>query len=179
MDDCAHRAGRERAGRGMKAKQVYAVTVGEYGDYRIETIFSTQPKAEAYIATRRKLDKWYEGRIETYTLDARGDDAARIERGAQWWTVWMTKDGNSHISSFFDGDKKRMLFAAVGERGEMVVRLVVADWFASKDHAIKTTNELRLQLIAAEQWPDPPRQIGKIRDIKLGVTDDRQTTATQ
>lgn len=70
---------------------VYAVSSGEYSDYGIRAIFSTEEKAQAYCDRQNKFQRWGDHRIEEYVLDQRpeGDDAPIVE--GRW--VWILDDG--------------------------------------------------------------------------------------
>ena len=62
-------------------KTAFIVTAGEYSDYRIEGVFSSKPKAEAYVAEFRKERHYdHDISIEEWGIDA---EAGKVVR-----TVW-------------------------------------------------------------------------------------------
>lgn len=82
---------------------VYVVTDGDYSDYRIEAVFSTQEKAEAYIARRGEHSEWFGGRVEQYDLDNMDTDwlAGRVK----CWDVWMkVESADVYKVDLHDGD---------------------------------------------------------------------------
>lgn len=74
---------------------VYVVTSGSYLDYRIDAMFSTQEKAEQYIARRNQIASngdefaWsYDGNgFEEWELDE--PDEAWLRGESDLWVVWF------------------------------------------------------------------------------------------
>lgn len=63
-----------------KTKIIYAVTDGEYSDYRVEGVFSSKKKAERFIEQYRKKEGQYcEPQIVEWELNGRGSDVAKTE----------------------------------------------------------------------------------------------------
>ena len=133
--------------------KVYIVTAGDYSSYRICAVFSTKAKAEEYIAEAARASK-DKGRdfnpIEEYELDLYEDK----HPGLYPWRVHMEKDGSTkgfqswQMSFPFDADYS---FEFLRHETECLRNDC---WAKDKDHAIKITNELRVRLIADNQWPE-------------------------
>lgn len=69
---------------------VYIVTSGSYSDYRIEQVFSTRRKAQAWIRLH-KVGK-YDYAIEPFEVDL-ADALSLIKRGMRPWTCSRTVRG--------------------------------------------------------------------------------------
>ena len=123
---------------------VYLVTAGDYSDYHVVAAFSSMELAEAF---RARLPRPHDAWIQSYPLDA----------GHRWGhlvTVLMARDGrvlntyrtwgevgqsNYRLLEFYKGQERRVLCVDAQTEDE--------------ESAVKTCNETRAQLIAANIWP--------------------------
>ena len=132
-----------------KQKTIYVLTSGEYSDYHINGVYSSRELAQAFIdAVEGKLypfgkRTYSDYMIEEYNLDEYADE---LKRGYLLWFVRMKRDGlvleayedeRSYIMDHLSGDQNR----------DFVNRCLAKD----KEHAIKITNERRIQFLANEQ----------------------------
>lgn len=137
--------------------KVFAAASGSYSDYRIDALFSTRAKAEAYQAAFPRED-W--NGIEEYDIDPPTVDL--IKQGYQPWGVHMLRDGtvekvwrDDYVSpSSYDESAtiwKRTEAPAYKGRGipDALIARVVAK---SEKAAVKIANERRSQMIAAGEW---------------------------
>lgn len=121
----------------MKSQIVYIVTSGEYSDYGINAVFSTEEKAKEYIAQFN--DKGTYPRpyfINEYIID----DTSKMK--GKPYKVEMLKNGNvvivEHKDDVIDDDD---IWAYEG-------KLHWHGYANDEQHAIKIANEVRIQLIA-------------------------------
>ena len=72
----------EKRGKRMK---IYVVTSGEYSDYHIVTVFSTQEKAESFAKARNdKIKHWYDDYYEVEVYDLDDTDNISVESGINY-----------------------------------------------------------------------------------------------
>ena len=138
---------------------IYAVSSGDYSDYRVVAVFSTRAKAGAFIAAIPDSE-WNE--IEVYELDP--DTADLIKDGYALWRVLMLRDGT--VESIEKSNLGRYCYSVTNCRFEIWRRsqapayrgkgipdcLVGTAMAKSAEHAIKIVNEKRTQLIASNRW---------------------------
>lgn len=127
-------------------KKAYIVTSGEYSDYSIDGVFSTQEKAEAYIA--HWPDGYRECRLEIFTVDH-----MVAKPGYLFYSLTMREDGSLvEIKSkpIPDTEPHQGLYGIWTEKryGLYVSRLA-----KSEKAVIKIANEIRTQRIATLGWP--------------------------
>lgn len=123
-------------------KTLYAVTDGDYSDYRVLGVFSTKAKAEHYKSLTQSDS------IEEYELDGMLDHP----KGMLWWAVTMDEGGNTEETNqenalYADGYKDSD-WRPDGD-GRLVTYYM---WARNEKHAIKIANERRIGLIASGQW---------------------------
>jgi hypothetical protein len=120
---------------------IYVVTQGSYSDYHICGVFDDQRLAE------RMADKLC-GDVETYHLNP---FAAEIRSDLYGYKVLMDRQGNVI-------EARRWTFNTMDAQGYHTIwhddRLFNHCWAKDEQHAIKITNEVRIQLIASNQWPE-------------------------
>lgn len=115
---------------------IYVLTTGEYSDYKIVGLFTTKELAEAFME-KFNID----GTVEEYELDVL-DQYTKMEELA--FKVLMKKDGTvEHVNITDDVNDAINTFV-----GNNKFRLWCTCFAKDKEHAIKITNEKRLQLIA-------------------------------
>lgn len=73
----------------MSKQPIYVVTAGQYSDYHIRGVFSTEEKAEAFCRQFNQQDFHTDARVERYCLDAPEMD----EEGVQLYAVRVDADG--------------------------------------------------------------------------------------
>ncbi len=116
---------------------IYICTSGMYSDYGIDAVFNKKELAERFC------DK-YGCTIEEWELNPRGKE---LRLGYQAYAVTMKQDGDTvevrPLNYFLDKP-----YCAIGSDGIMCVDC----WAKSEQHAVKITNEHRVQLIANDTW---------------------------
>lgn len=125
-------------------KEIYIVTSGEYSDYTIERVFSTEAKAREYLDTK---DDEY--RIEVYNVDepvVREEQTFRIEFGVD------RKDytGVSVGESSYKADLIHVIETWGHEKWGHEKRIEIYVKSDSRDRAIKVASE-RFGAIIANQ----------------------------
>jgi hypothetical protein len=73
----------------VSEQPIYVVTAGQYSDYHICGVFSTEEQAEAFRQQHAKANPRYDARIELYHLDAPEMD----KEGVQLYVVHVDADG--------------------------------------------------------------------------------------
>lgn len=126
-------------------KTVYILEDGEYSDYRVEAIFSTREKAEAYQRWRAAKTSDGEGKIVERNLDD-GGEAFRKDYGV--YRVYFKA---------MTGDINKILLNEAGAEeyfpeGQSIpsgycVSVIARD----EKHAIKIANEKRLEFTAMRE----------------------------
>ena len=125
---------------GYAVSNVYLVTQGEYSDYHVMGVYSTEENAELAV-------KHFGGTIEEFALDP---DIEQMHAGRKRYWVKMERDGT--VREYAEGQSTEE-FAFWGDyRG--AVNLELSVWARSKEHAVKITSEVRRQLLAADAWPE-------------------------
>lgn len=137
----------------LKTGTLYAVSAGDYSDYRVIAIFSSRELAEEYM--QAVSDETY-NRIEEYELNP--PDASFINAGYSVWEVPMLIDGTTervhrtNSTSFDIGNVGHKIWKRSESIGlKDVLRSSV--WAKTEQHAIKIVNEKRTQMIAEGLWP--------------------------
>jgi hypothetical protein len=146
---------------------IYAVSSGDYSDYSVLALFSTQELAQDYVDTILAGKSYDTPRIEEYELDP---EVPSLRAGLSAWLIGMDRDGNVIRADqgspgfrmrgpYFICCKQGRGFAGQEPRG-----IVFACVAKSVDHAIKIVNEWRIQLIAENRWTLDQGEFNKIRD---------------
>jgi len=121
--------------------KVYIVTSGEYSDYQIQAVFSTEEKAQEWIGNNKDEE------IEEYELDKADERYHYIEVG-------MRKDGTLALAPEVHwGQKLRPSYHTElsPRRGELLFWYVQTQ---DMERAVKVINEKRVQILAANAWGD-------------------------
>jgi hypothetical protein len=136
---------------------VYLVSAGEYSDYRILRVFSTEEEADAFA-------KWfYEVNHHGYGSDARVEPM-----GIDTWDVTTPTDRkpfNVYIDMWGDADVYRGFAhdtedikptTAIihSDRRENTLKLFVSVWAKDEGHAAKIANEKRARIVANGLWKE-------------------------
>lgn len=123
--------------------KVFIVTSGEYSDYGIRAVFSTEAGAKEYANAMRSQEDAYVGSvdIEEWDLDLPRD-------GWHTTTVHMKKDGACHVTTDFGRTHCEGKPRLNRIDGGMIIEFSGTD----TERAIKRANEIRTQLIALGRW---------------------------
>lgn len=128
---------------------VWMVTEGEYSDYRVVGVFSTEERAKKFVATFPRDSRWFtHGQdIEEVPLDPALD---QVNAGMLVYFVRMSRDGVAsdveHVSPRFT--EPTYLNWGWDVRGNLYMSV----WATDPTHAVKIVNEYRAQLIANNEW---------------------------
>jgi len=132
---------------------VWVVTIGEYSDYRVVSVCSSEENAEAFISSKLG-DGYFDVKLDIY--------ADKAKQGLQVFLVDMRRDGRvmgsvAEMGLHFEDDRKVDFsgYDYVKNRGEGY-RFYM--WAKSKTHAIKIANERRTRMIAEGTWPGQPNK---------------------
>ncbi len=122
--------------------KVYIVTQGSYSDYRIVGVFDTKERAELFIES-------FYGRIEVYDLNPHEE---KLSNGYKSYRVYMDEKGSTeeYGVSVGNGKSDDCWFADYNQVDGVVI--VCNVWAKDEKHAIKITNEKRIQHIANNTW---------------------------
>ncbi len=136
----------------MSKSYVYAVESGQYSDYRVHGVFSTEEKAQEALSMFGDSSAW----IEKRELDSFPPPALQ---GLKKWAVRMWMDGevwdvrpygfcdfDPPYEPLFNVRQVSSRWAGEGNAGREFVRAAV--WAKDEKHAVKITNEFRVQEIA-------------------------------
>ena len=126
------------------AVKAYIVTDGDYSDYHIVGVYSTEEQAE-----QARLN-FNADSVETWELDSDICDHGGLLR----YDVVMDRDGNTtSISRESNRDKPSRDWQPYGRRhkGEEYLMFFPV-WANNEEHAVKIANERRAQLVASGQW---------------------------
>lgn len=135
-------------------KKVYLVTSGEYSDYRINAVFSTRQKAQKYIdkyGTYNALSySCYTYEIEEYEIDPLGFELTSVLIP---YAISMYYNGDTFHSKICDPEDFKEEYEIIKHKpfsGKPVGHNTLRFFCLAKDinHAVKITNEKRVQLIA-------------------------------
>jgi hypothetical protein len=135
-------------------KIIYLVTSGSYSDYGIDAAFSTEAKANQYIAHYKDNNNYYmEMGIEEYELDVHTD---RLDQGYLPYMVQITYGGDVLKAEEIKRSLTESGVHFYGRRKDDNTHLNLS-WYGqakSKEHAIKIASEKRSQAIALNMWGD-------------------------
>lgn len=119
-------------------KQVFVVTQGQYSDYHIEGVFSTEAKAENYISATGLT---YCVKIKMWKVDA---DTEMTDRGLSYYWVEMNRTGDTKSIEKCSAGRPDWIW----ESGVYEMHM----WAEDEEHAIKIANERRARIVALGQW---------------------------
>lgn len=126
------------------SKIIYAVSSGNYSDYRVHCVFSTKELAQTYKDYLMQDGGYYDvHEIEEYELDDMNGMANLIKKGYKNYELKIDRNGNTseikiNINSWFNAPQ-------IWIRDNS---LTVRCWAKKKKYAVKIANEIRVQLIA-------------------------------
>ncbi len=160
-------------------KKIYVVTAEYYSAYHIVGVFDDKESAEKLVRGINDGRWWcsendrncWGARVETFVLNP---NQGEINAGLIPFEVLMGRDGNSsgqrvgkknpvEVSTSRElpegiGYKLRK-FGEYGNK-DLPSRLEATVFARDKQHAVKIANEIRIQLMATNQWPEDP--IGEV-----------------
>lgn len=149
--------------------KVYIITAGSYSDYRIETVFSTREKAEAYCSAVKYSYEYPE--IEEWPLDSFVD---KLDKGYKCYKVVMRENGNAvkieqSSPPYNIRDRFYTNWRSVAKKYDSVsgaqknmdkdyiVEIHSYCWAKDEEHAVKIVNERRTRYIANDMYPLPSK----------------------
>lgn len=135
---------------------IWVVEVGNYSDYRVAGVFTTEEKAKVVYDRLLVSNSHEDPVISEWPLDPGVDE---MNQGMSIWRCVMGKNG--HVEQTHQqpaSDRlytefrviKRSEHAYYGPDAQDVLEAKV--WATDKDHAIKIVNEKRTELIAMNKW---------------------------
>ena len=129
----------------MENNKVYLVTSGDYSDYGVDAVFTSEELANKFI---RSFEKSYkEFRVEEYDLNPH---EKQLRSGFYPFFVRMNKQGvcvEVYKESSYYGFGGYRTYSFDVEKN-LYNRVFAKD----EKHAIKITNEKRTELIALNKW---------------------------
>ena len=126
--------------------KIYIVTSGNYSDYSIRSVFSTEEKAQAYVNVLEHYEV-IDFSIEEHDVD---EEAFELRDGYEQYRVWMRRDGDA--SAILVPPYKQEIGLRLHESPRGTFTLYGIVWAKSEQHAVKIANEQRSALIASNQW---------------------------
>ncbi len=137
--------------------KIWVIEQGEYSDYRVVGVYSTRENAEAAQAWLKVGHEdegytYYTPEIVEWELDPGLDE---INSGRKPWFCRMCYDGSVYdcqpTERSFDTEPPQLIEPSFN-RAEFLVATV---WATDREHAIKIVNEIRVQMIANNEWLTP------------------------
>lgn len=126
--------------------KIYVVTSGDYSDYGIDAIFTSEELAQAFI-NGFKERSYQEFRIEEHKLNPYKNE---IRKGYFAFFVRMQKDGV--CKEVYKSDSAYGFNGGI-DYGFDINNGMCCHVFAKDDkHAVKIANEKRIELIALNKW---------------------------
>lgn len=119
---------------------IYAATSGEYSDYRIEGVFSTKEKADAFALLVSDAND-----IEEYVLDQRADDV----EGTIWSVNIYLASGDARVPPWANIKRLRNPRYTLAETQTWGSdpELVHAESAVSEEHVVKVASEFRQKVL--------------------------------
>ena len=131
----------------MKQENIFIVTQGDYSDYHICGVFTSEELAQKFIDSFG-IQKWDVMRIEEYSLNPL---EIELRKGYIPFFVRMSKEGECIEITVEDSCYGYTINA--DEFGfDIKLNLYYHVFAKDEQHAIKIVNEKRGQLIAMDRW---------------------------
>jgi len=121
---------------------IYLVTSGEYSDYSVNAVFSTEEGAKEWIAKCVAAGWEDEYDIEEYALDPGIEE---WKRGLTLYNVHMDANGKT---SYVTVTRPPASVDQIDGRDELVANV----WARDEKHAVEIVSDLRARIIAANGW---------------------------
>lgn len=140
---------------------VWVIEDGEYSDYRVVGVFSSQENAQIVAdAIKAESESSYsEATIAVWPLDPAVDE---LRQGLKCYHIWMQRDGTverCHLAQLAGdhiggevGMWRRSVAAALFKMLDKPDVLDAKVWAKDDQHAVKIANEHRTRLIASGEW---------------------------
>lgn len=135
----------------MSNANVWIVEHGEYSDYTVDGVFSTEENANLFCAqmNQAREDYCYQASVQKMDLDP---CIPMMREGMKCWNVTMTRKGKSTVEATepetVNPRSRYSLDNSVGFN--QVIRATV--WAKDGGGAAKIVNEFRAQEIATGRW---------------------------
>lgn len=124
--------------------KIYVATAGEYSDYHIVGVFSSESRLREALPDGSKYN------CEEYDID----ELPAIPKGMKAFRVHLKKNGDV-LYPVDGGDYEDAGYVSFRNSswhgGEHVVAEVLA---TDEQHAVKIVNEMRIQRLASGKWED-------------------------
>ncbi len=129
------------------AVSIWVVEQGQYSDYRVVGVFSTEANARAVasLVPASSVAEW--------PLDPA---VSELAQGHRPFDVWMLRDGTVEKCEL----QTSLYDIATGETtltrptAHVAPRIYATVWAKDDVHAIKIINEARTRMIAENEWPE-------------------------
>ena len=132
----------------MRQSKVYLVTKGQYSDYQVVGVFSSEEDAEKFCALYNgALDSPYT--VEEYDLDP---GLPKVREGLGFWIVDMERNGRVYQAEPFITSEPQPSDRMIGTVMDPI--LEVKCWARDREHAVKIANDIRTQRIASNRWSE-------------------------
>jgi hypothetical protein len=140
----------------------WVVEQGEYSDYRVVGVFSSEANARLIADAVNREQTYNPATVAEWPMDPAVDD---LNAGRTQWLVWMRRDGTvercdpSAISGYgISGEvsiwRRHRAPAFIGKNVEDCLQATI--WATDGTHAIKIANEHRARLVATGEWDREP-----------------------
>ena len=126
--------------------KIFIVTQGDYSDYRIIGVFSTEENANGFIA----LTSGYNMEVEEYNIDELLESFNPLRFNTAYY-VQMQRDGDV-LSVGVEDEVWALQKALKCEYDVGRNKLCMYVIAKTKQHAVKIVNEKRVQLISGVGW---------------------------
>lgn len=131
---------------------LYLVVEGEYSDREVVAVFDEAHKDIAF-----DLARYSDGYVETHSCNAEAD---RLQQGLKPYHVEMWRNGDTSavyttgLAELRHGVELGAITKVEGARRTRCRRLYWHGWARDDAHAIRRANEVRIRMIAANQWEE-------------------------
>lgn len=139
-------------------KSIWIVEQGEYSDYRVVGVFSSEANAKLIADTINASEICDGASVEERPIDPA---VKELNAGMNQWIVWMLRDGSVErcepysVSSYqlvgeirlWERTKARAYYGT-----ETQDCLDATVWARNHKHAVKIVNEKRAQMVASGEW---------------------------
>lgn len=132
---------------------IFLVTRGSYSDYSVCAAFTTREKAQEFI------DKWEAQKAAGKCLYTDFNDIETYSLDGEWrpdeHTCEMLRDGTVHSYKVGPSTLHQRGSGLIGNKNFPPRRLSFVTYGdKTMEQVVKAANEMRVQLIAMNQWPE-------------------------
>lgn len=130
---------------GTKVK-IWLLTIGEYSSYKVLGVFDNEHKAEG-----ERIAELMDGNLEEDSFILNGFDCDEPPKGMKFFNLEMKRHGQlcycfEYCVLNHDGKKRNTNYVVTESKNRW--RLDIYLYAKDEKHAIKITNELRIQILA-------------------------------